>query len=805
MMKKLTLTAVVAAFGLAAGAAEWISAVDAPVADAVLKKTCRAPDGTSWFAASVRNRADVRRAVWRVTALGVFDVYVNGRRVGDDFLKPGYTHARKLRYRYDYDVTAELKTKTGEANDLAAEVSHGWWSDGIAAYPGVKPAFWGELEIEYADGTRQVFGTDRTAWRAGVGGPVVHAGIYDGETYDARIDAPVRGSSAWGVPEANAEFAGEILPVSGAKVVLRRDLVLKAPALPLRLKPGVTNVVDFGQNCAAVPHFRFRARRGTVLTVLPGEVVNPTGDRAFGDDGPKGSVHRENLRAPEIGMRVDYTFRGEGTEEYLPRFTFFGYRYVALVATDAVEIEALESIPVTSIAPEMETAEIEVGDPTLNRFLKNVRWGELSNFLSVPTDCPQRDERLGWTGDAQVFAEAALYNADLRTFFGKWMRDVRDCQSANGGFAGVAPPGKLGNTPMRIGYADAGVVVPYRTWVMTGDRRILEENFEAMDRFLRHLDETRYAHDAIRGECGNYQFADWLSFERYESFDLAWGGNRNGKFALTPEIVRYWDYLGGCHWLQDARMMGEIARALGRDASPYELSAKRAKAYLLGTFFDAEGLIRAEWRDMQTPLLFALHLELVGGEARRQTLAWLQRNFAAHGGRLQTGFLGTAVLMDTLAENGLTDLAYDLLFRRGCPGWMHAVENGATTVWERWNGWTPEKGFHTRWMNSFNHYAYGSVAAWVWKNAAGIAADPAAPGFRRIRMAPKPDRRVGFVKAAYRSASGVVRSAWRYDGDGWLWEFTVPDGAKADVTLPGSADVREYAAGTHRVHLRGVR
>lgn len=228
MMKKLTLTAVVAAFGLAAGAAEWISAVDAPVADAALKKTCRAPDGTSWFAASVRNRADVRRAVWRVTALGVFDVYVNGRRVGDDFLKPGYTHARKLRYRYDYDVTAELKTKTGEANDLAAEVSHGWWSDGIAAYPGVKPAFWGELEIEYADGTRQVFGTDRTAWRAGVGGPVVHAGIYDGETYDARIDAPVRGSSAWGVPEANAEFAGEILPVSGAKVVLRRVGFVKA-------------------------------------------------------------------------------------------------------------------------------------------------------------------------------------------------------------------------------------------------------------------------------------------------------------------------------------------------------------------------------------------------------------------------------------------------------------------------------------------------------------------------------------------------------------------------------------------------
>jgi len=794
--RSLVLCICLQAFSAAVGA-EWISAADAPAVDEAVKRSRRAPDGTSWFCATVGNPTDVRRAIWRVTALGVFDVYVNASRVGKDFLKPGYTHPRKLRYRYDYDVTSLFRTNAGEKNVLAAEVSHGWWSDNIAGYPGRKPAFWGELEVVYADGTRRVFGTNRTEWRAGVGGPVVHAGIYDGETNDARIDVPSLGSDSFGPPEANSEFSGEILPVAGAKVILRHDLAMSAVALPIRLAPGVTNVVDFGQNCAAVPFFRFRARRGTTLTALPGETVNPTGDRSKGDDGAKGTVHRENLRHPEIGMRVDYTFRGEGVEEYHPRFTFFGYRYLALTATDEVGIERLESVPVTSIASDMETAKIEIGDPTLNRFVENVRWGELSNFLSVPMDCPQRDERLGWTGDAQVFAEAAFYNADLVAFFRKWMRDVRDCQTASGGYASVAPPGMLGNAPMRIGYADAGVIVPYRTWLMTGDTRILEENFDSMDRFLRHVSDTRYAHADIRSECRNYQYADWLSFERYESFDLAWGGGRNGKFELSDEIVRYWDFLGGCYWLLDARMMERMARALGRDAAPYASMATAARVYLRETFFGTDGLLPSAWRDMQTPVLFALGLGLVEGDAKGQMIASLKRNFATHDGRLQTGFLGTSVLMDTLVENGLTDLAYDLLFKRGCPGWLHAVENGATTVWERWNGWTPEKGFNVWMMNSFNHYAYGSVVAWIWKNVVGIAADPEAPGFRRIRMAPKPDRRVGSVKASYRSAAGMIRSDWRYEGDEWVWEFSVPKGSEALVTLPRENTMRTYGAGDY--------
>ena len=780
-------------------ASEWISVANAPVADEAAKKRQRAADGTSVFWCDVVNKKTVKSAKWMTTSLGVGYPFLNGRPVGREILRPGFTHYAKTKYAFTYDVTPLLKKSVGDVNRFAAEVSAGWWRDKIVNYMGQKSAFRGVVEFAYEDGTTERIGTKASEWKGAVAGPVTHAGIFDGEEYDARQTNAARspGKFVSSGCERNDEFKGEILPTEGAEIVLRHDLAIKRG--PYTVKPGETLVVDFGQNCAAVPCFAFSAKRDTVLTVLPGEMLNDADKGQRGSDGPKGSVYRENLRMPNNGMRIVYTFSGE-EDVYFPAYTFFGYRYLSITATDTVEIKGVASVPVSSVTKEMELGSLETGDPTLNRFIQNVLWGQRSNYLSVPTDCPQRNERLGWTADTQVFCEAGSFNADTADFFHKWMRDMRDSQGPKGGFPGVAPWAQYGNETMRLGWSDAGVIVPFTIWKQFGDRRIVDENWAAMEKCLARIAETKYRTEELP-ECRNYQWNDWLSLTKYESCAYkpelaAW---QNGK--LLPEALLYWDYLGGCYWAWDAQLMRTMAAGTGRtdDVAKYAKMEAEAKAYLKKTFFAADGLIVPAFRGMQTAVLFALKLGLVEGVAREKTLADLTESIAANGGRLHTGFLGTSIAMDVLADNGLADKAYGILLGHEFPGWLYSVDQGATTVWERWNSYTKDKGFGPVGMNSFNHYAYGAVLAWIYRRAAGIAADPANPGFRNIVMAPLPCKRLGYVKAEYRSRAGLVKSAWRYDGDTWIWDFTVPEGATASVTLPGETVAKTYVAGTYHI------
>ena len=780
---------------------EWISVKGAPVAGDAEKKHQRAADGTSVFWLDIVNRKAVKSAKWMTTSLGVGYPFLNGCPVGQEFLRPGFTHYAKTKYSFTYDITPALKKSEGAVNRFAAEVSAGWWRDQIVRYKGQKSAFRGVIEFTYADGTTELVGTKASEWSGAVAGPVTHAGIFDGEEYDARLTNAARdpGKFASAGCERNDEFKGEILPSAGAEVVLRRDLAIRRG--PYTVKPGETLVVDFEQNCAAVPCFEFRAKRGTVLTALPGEMLNDADKGQRGCDGPKGSVYRENLRLPNDGMRVVYTFSGDGEETYFPIYTFFGYRYLSVTATDEVEIKCVASVPVTSITKEMELGKIETGDKDVNRLVANVYWGQLSNYLSVPTDCPQRNERLGWTADTQVFTEAGAFNADTRSFFHKWMRDMRDTQSPLGGFPGVAPYGQYGSEEhdmMRFGWADAGVIVPYTVWKQFGDVAIIDENWSAMERYLARCAETKYEFEATKAENKGFQWGDWLSYEAYESHGGgAW--ERTKRSGLLPAARAYWNYLGACYWMWDAQLMAQMAKATGRDAAKYVKMAAEAKAYLRKEFFAADGMLLEDFRPMQTPALFALKLGLVEGAAKEKTIAALKKNFADHGDCLQTGFLGTSVIMDTLTENGMSDVAYTLLLQHKNPSWLYSVDQGATTIWERWNSYTKKDGFGASGMNSFNHYAYGAVLAWIYKTAAGIAADPASPGFRSIIMKPVPDRRLGFVKAEYKSAAGLVRSAWRYEGDKWIWDFTVPEGATASVTLPGETVAKTYVSGSYHI------
>ena len=819
-------------------ASQWISVVDAPVVEGRIDNIEKelAADGASWFAWTKANDKSVKKAVWMTTGLGVYELYVNGKLVGEEVLKPGFTHHDKTKRSFTYDITDAFNLGSGAENQLAAQVTPGWWADKIVTpwgnegMIGRKCAFRSVLQLTYSDGTTECFGTDTETWKAGIAGPVKHAGIFDGETYDAREPLGFETPEKLTTPEVNTEFKGEILPSEGAEVYLRTDLALNpvkaytwegvegakeeedakefgkvivketfAPGTPMTVKPGQTLVVDFGQNCAAVPSFVFKAAEGTVLTCLPGELLNDgNGARKRGMDGPEGSVHRDNLRQGSNAMRLVYTFKGEEgqSEKFCPRCTFFGYRFVSITATDEVTIQSLQSVPVTSIAKNLETGVISTGDSLINKLISNTIWGQRSNYLSVPTDCPQRNERLGWTADTQVFTETGTFFANTDGFFHKWMRDMRDSQGELGGFPGVAPLAQYGAEKMRLGWTDAGIIVPWTIWKQFGDTDIIAENWESMNLFMSHIYETKYDHNALLSENGNYQWADWLSYEPLES--CSGRGFADGQ--PLPEAVQYWNYLSACYWVIDADMMADMAAATGRDAAPYRKMAGEGRDYIKQNFINENGTFRTEiLNTMQTPALFALKTGVVEGEARQGTIARLRQNFADHDNCLQTGFLGTSILMQTLTDNGMSDIAYEVLFQHKNPSWLYSIDNGATTIWERWNSYMVDEGMGPQGMNSFNHYAYGAVCQWIWETVAGIAADTAEPGFRHIIMRPVPDKRLGHLDAEFQSAAGLIESSWKYEGEQWTWTFTIPEGATATVTLPGETESKAYGSGTYTV------
>lgn len=809
----------------------WISVANAPVVKEKVYDGTRAADGTSWFMSTVKNDKKVSRALWMTTGLGVYEIYVNGKLVGDEILKPGFTHYEKTKLSFTYDVTGCFKTASGDENVLSAQVTPGWWADKIISpgghdgMIGKKCAFRGVLELTYTDGSKELYGTNIEDWKAGIAGPVTHAAIFDGEEYDARIPLGYETPEKLSTPEVNNEFKGEIFPSDGAEVYFRQDLSL-APVNayiwesvegknendfgkivikrkynagePMEINPGENLVIDFGQNTAAVPSFIFSAAEGTVLNCVTSELLNDgNGAKDRGMDGPEGSVHRLNLRIPDTGMKLKYIFAdSEGDVNYTPRCTFFGYRFISINVSDKVVIKDIKSLPVTSISKEMEIGCIKTGNELVNKLISNTLWGQRSNYLSIPTDCPQRNERLGWTADTQVFAETGSFFANTSSFFHKWMRDLIDSQGETGGFPGVAPLSQYGNDMTRLGWSDAGVIVPWTIWKQFGDKEIVELSWDAMEKYMSHINETRYDHNTLIGENGNYQWADWLSYEPLESC----GGSAFDLNGPLPEAIEYWNYLSASYWLLDASMMRDMAIGTGRDASIYESMILNAKNYIRDKFFTLGGKFKTDiLNTMQTPALFALKNGIFEGKIKDDIIFRLRENFEKHGNCLQTGFLGTSILMPTLTENGMSDIAWNLLFQRKNPSWLYSIDNGATTIWERWNSYMLDQGMGPRGMNSFNHYAYGVVCEWIWETAAGISSDPVNPGFKHIIMKPIPDKRLGSIEAVYNSVSGTIKSSWRYEGDKWIWEFSIPDGCTASVTIPGESESREYISGDYKI------
>ena len=687
------------------------------------------------------------RATVSATARGIYALHLNGQRVGDAHFAPGWTdYAKRLQYQ-TYDVTESVQN--GE-NVIGAVLADGWyagyigWGNKRAQY-GSRLQLLAQVVLEYADGSRETLGTDGQ-WR-GATGPILASDMLMGEAYDARLEMPGWAGngfddSGWKSVTVEAAHDPAILRVAQIDPPVRvtEEVMPKAVTQPV---PG-THLFDLGQNMVGWVRLRVQGPPGTIVQMRFGEMLDGSG-----------RLYVDNLRAAKA--TDTYLLSGNGMETYEPHFTFHGFRYVEVTGYPGTpSLDAVAGCVVGSDIP--RTGTFECSDPLVNQLVQNIDWGQRGNFLSVPTDCPQRDERLGWMGDAQIFVRTAAANRDVAAFFAKWMHDVAEAQSPEGGFSDVSPR-LVDLSDGAPAWGDAGVIVPWTVYQVYGDTRILETHYDAMVRWIDYLGSANPDHLWLNRRAND--FGDWLSID-----------------ADTDK-----DVLATAYFAYDASLMAQIAEVLGRaeDAARFGALFADIKTAFNEAYVSENGMVRG---DTQTGYVLALRFGLLPDALRPLAAKRLVQNIAAKNSHLSTGFVGVGYLCPVLTEAGYADVAYTLLLNTTFPSWGYSITQGATTIWERWDGYTPEKGFQDTGMNSFNHYSLGSVGEWLQRYVAGIDTDPGRAGFAHIRIQPYPDRRLSFVRASFESVRGRIESAWTLDGGTFALSVTVPANTAATVTLP---------------------
>lgn len=711
------------------------------------------PLGTPWRAEPVslyRRDFQVSKPIRAVriysTALGTYQLYLNGKRVGNDVLAPGWTDYRKRLVYQVYDVTSQVRTG---GNAIGAIVAGGWYADGLGWLQnrynfGPPPIrLIAQLEIEYVDGTHDSVVTDES-WKTAQS-PVITSDLYNGESYDARLE-----QKGWDQAGHSDKGWSEAATVPGPQVpVLAQDyqpirvgetLKVVAVANPV---PG-SYVFDLGQNMVGWARVSVSGKEGTKIRLRFGEVLKPNGE-----------LYTENLRTAEA--TDTYVLNGQGKEVFEPHFTFHGFRYVEVTGYPGTPPrDALQGIAFYTGAE--FTAKLRTGSPMVNQLWSNILWGQRGNFLSVPTDCPQRDERLGWMGDAEVFWRTASFNANLAAFSHKFTTDIRDAQSLSGAFADVSP--RVGPTgESAAGWADAGVIIPWTAYLQYRDKRILEENWAAMEQWMQHLKSSNSGYLWLKQRGNDY--GDWLAIG-----------------SETPK-----DLIATAYWAYDASLMKRMATVLGRDsdAEKYEHLFDKIRSSFNETFVKADGTVGS---GSQTSYVLALHMDLLPEVQRAAAASRLVDDIKAHDWHLTTGFLGTPYLLLELSRSGHSDVAYRLLLQRTYPSWGYMIERGATTMWERWNG---DQMLGDPSMNSFNHYAYGAVAEWLYRYAAGIDSDSEDPGFHRIVLRPQISSELGEAEASYESAYGSIGSHWKVVKGTIAWSVEIPTNTTARLYFPVDA------------------
>jgi alpha-L-rhamnosidase len=702
-----------------------------------------------------------------VTAQGLYQLFINGQHVGDSEFTPGFTSYNKRLQYQTYDISALLKNGY---NAVGALLGEGWFTGVLSGEDssfryGDHTAFLAQLEVIYQDGTTETISTDE-AWKESPS-PILMSNIYAGETYDARLEQagwhqPGFDDSGW-TPVQVMPGSYDILIAQASPPV--RQIARLTPKRTVRA-PNGEMIIDMGQNMVGWVNLTVQGSAGTTVSLRHGEVL----------DG-KGQLYTANLDGAKQTVR--YTLSGHGVETYSPHFTFQGFRYVAVEGYPGeIKPESITGIVLQSDIG--NTGEFETSNALINHLQHNIVWGEKGNFLDIPTDCPQRDERQGWTGDAEVFASTAAFNGDVMGFFEKWLQDLSTDQYASGSVPWVVPDvlravkgpferqlndGVAGGV---AGWGDAATIIPWTLYLAYGDRQVLEVQYASMRRWVDY-ERIRAGPELIWS--GDFQLGDFAD----------WGFESRPDYAAATSSA----LVATAYFAHSADLLARAARVLGRleDAAHYEQLFAGVRAAFVRRFVSGDGKVGT---GTQTAYVLALQFELLPATRATEAAGHLAENVRREG-HLTTGFLGTAGLLFALSDHGHLDEAYRLLLNEANPSWMYAVDHGATTIWERWDGIKPDGSFQDPAMNSFNHYARGAVGEWMYQVIGGINLDPASPGYKHIRIRPRPGGGLTYAYAAHLSAYGRISSSWRIKRQRFDLDVEIPPNTNATVTLPGAA------------------
>lgn len=702
----------------------------------------------------------VKKATLGASAMGLYLVRINGKRITDSLLNPGWTSYHVRTQYQTYDVTAFLGGKSAEISVTAAE----GWAVGDLTWKGRHHVFsdtvsviaW--LDVEYADGREEHFATDDT-WGVRTS-KILYSEIYHGETVD-----PTARIKKLGTAELS-RVKTKLIPQVGELIHEHERIAPKE----FIITPKGERVIDFGQNMTGYVEVRIKGERGGRIVMTHAEVLDA-----------EGNFYNENLRSAR--SRNEYILSG-GEDVFKPTFSFQGFRYIRLDEYPFEEVD-LNCFTAVAVYSDMErTGFFSCGNAKVNQLYHNVLWGQRSNYLDVPTDCPQRDERLGWTGDAQVFCRAGAYNFGVHDFFRKWLGDMAAEQSLrNDGGVPIVVPDALQRGAVCCAWGDAAGIIPWEVYLAYGDKKMLAEHFPMMKKWVEYI---RHAGTKEYLWVDRWHYGDWLAMD----------GVVGGDTGATQK-----DLIASAYYARETDILVKAGKLLGKDMSEYE----ELYRHILDAFHDnfiENGLpcmskhisLRDEKNReeqaiikpiTQTTLAMILHFHLYRGEDERKSMAdCLAKIIHENGDRINTGFVGTPYILHALSENGYTDLAYTLLLQEKMPSWLYSVNHGATTMWERWNCINEDGSFSSVSMTSFNHYAYGAVADWLYGVCAGINSLPDGAGYKHIALAPKPSKNLGFVNCRIKTVSGEVISNWYYSGEFIHYEFSVPAGTVAELTLP---------------------
>jgi alpha-L-rhamnosidase len=744
--------------------AQWISFDTGPATEMEMK-------ASPYLRQTFRVDKPVQRATLYATAKGLYRLRLNGQPVGDGVFAPDWTDYNK-RILYDtYDVTDLLQA--GD-NAIGAILGDGWycgylgWGNKRNRY-GDTPQLLVQLHLEYTDGGMDTLITDGD-WQ-GSAGPILFSDLYMGETYDARRemvgwDQPAFDDASWQV--VRVEESGQQVQLTAQNAEPVRVVEEIKPQRLTEPQPGVY-VFDLGQNMVGWVRLRVEGAAGTQVQLRFAEILDADG-----------TVYTENLRSAKA--TDTYVLKGGGPEVWEPHFTFHGFRYVEVTGYPGEP--ALEAITGCVVQSDLAQAgTFECSNPMVNQLWSNILWGQRGNFLSVPTDCPQRDERFGWTGDALVFARTACLNMDAAAFYTRWMLNVADAQSPEGAFPNVAPRIVEGEGDGAPAWGDAGIVVPWMIYQAYGDTQIIERHYEAMNRWLNYIHEVNP--HLLRTKRLNNNYGDWVAVD-----------SNVGAASKEMLATAFWAYI--------VRLMTRMARAIGRDddAGKYVQLFEGIKAAFNTAYVFPDGRIED---GSQTAYAVALQFDLLPTDLRSAAAQYLVESIKQRGGHLSTGFLGTPCLCPALTETDHQDVAYRLLNNDTYPSWGFMIKHGATTIWERWNGILENGELHPPQMNSFNHYAFGAVGEWLYRYVAGIDTDPRQPGYQHILIRPRPGGGLTYAKATYESIRGRIISDWKIQGDEFHLQVTIPANTTATVYLPATAPEAVTESGQPVEQAEGVR